>query len=64
MLSTRVISIGLGVMVQPWLEVVHICNMLNGGRGKEVPNLAIHTYMIIGTVSIKPLSHAIHLYDK
>jgi len=36
-------------MVQPRMKVVHICNMLIGGRGKEIPNLAIHSYMIIGT---------------
>jgi len=52
MFPTRVASISIRVMVQPMLEVVHICNMLNGGRGKGVSNLAIHTYMVIGTTSI------------
>jgi len=34
LLPTRVIRIGVWVLVQPRLEVVHICSMLNWGRGK------------------------------
>ena len=46
LLLTRVIRIGIWVMVRPRLEVVHIGSMLNRGRGKWVPDLAILSYMI------------------
>jgi len=52
MLPTRIVSVGIRVMVRHRLKVVNICNMLIGGRGKGVPNLAIHSYTIIGTTSI------------
>jgi len=51
-LPTKFVKIGIRFMVQPRLEVVYICNMLIGGRGKGVLNLAIQSYMIIGTTSI------------
>jgi len=47
MFSTRTLNIKITVMVQPKLEVVYICNVLIGERGKGVPNLKIHSYMII-----------------
>jgi len=46
LLPTRVIRIVVKVMVQPRLEVVHIGSMLNMGRGKWVPYLAILIHMI------------------
>jgi len=39
-------------MAWPRLKVVHIGNMLNRGRGKWVPGLAIFIYMVKGTTSI------------
>ena len=51
-LPTRIVRIGIRVMVQPRLEVIHICYMLTKGRGKRVPNLAIFNYMIMGTTFI------------
>ena len=52
LLPTRIIGIRIWVMVRPRLKVVHIGYMLNRGRCKWVPNLAIFSYMIKGTTSI------------
>jgi len=52
MLFIRIVGIGIKVMVRPRLKIVHLCSMLNGGKAKGIPNLAIHDYMIIGTTSI------------
>jgi len=46
LLSTRIIRIGIWVMVRPRLEVVHIAYMVYRGRGKRIPNLANFNYMI------------------
>jgi len=43
---TRVIGIGVWLMAWSRLEIVHICSMLNMGRGKWVPYLAILSHMI------------------
>jgi len=46
LLPTRIIGIGIWVMVRPRLEVVYISSMFNRGRGKWVLDLAILSYMI------------------
>jgi len=45
LVPTRVIRIRVWVMVLPGLEVVHIGNILNMGRGKWVSYLAIFSQM-------------------
>ena len=52
LVPTRIIRIGIRVMGWPRLEVIHIGYMLTRGKGRRVPNLAIFSYMIMGTTSI------------
>jgi len=52
LLPTRITGIRIWIMVRPRLEVIHIGYMLNRGREKSVPNLAIFSHMIKGTTSI------------
>jgi len=52
MLPTKIVSMGIRVMIRPRLEVIHIGNMLTKGTSKGIPNLTIHSLMIMGTTSI------------
>jgi len=51
-LPSRIVSIGIRIMVRPRLEVIHIDNMPTRGRGKVIPNLIIYSLMIMGTTSV------------
>jgi len=52
LLPTTIVIIGIRIMVQLRLEVVHIGNMLTRRSGKRIPNLAIFDHMITETTSI------------
>jgi len=46
MLPTKVVSIRVRVMIWPGLKVVHIGYLFTRGRGKGLPYLIMHNYMI------------------
>jgi len=52
LLPTRIIRIGVKVMVRPRLEVIYIGYMFTRGREKMVPKLSIFNHMIMGIASI------------
>jgi len=52
LLPTKIVRIGIRVMVRPRLEVIHISYMLTRGRGIRLLNLTIFCHLIMGTISV------------
>jgi len=51
-LPTRIVGVRVGIMVQPRLKVIEICNLVAIGLSKRTPKLTTQSYMVKRSTTI------------